>query len=210
MVGDMAHKTIAIDFDGCLCENKWPDIGEPNMPVFERAKQEQANGAKLILWTCRENKRLEDAVEWCAKHGLIFDAVNANTPENNELYGNDCRKIGADEYWDDKAVPVAFGIEGVGKDTPTIVNANGGKQSDSPYASAYFPPKAFLTVAKVVKHGRDKYGADPLGHENWRSLSRMENLDHALTHIMCYLAGDTQDDHLAHAATRIMFALETK
>ena len=26
------QKAIAIDFDGCLCENKYPDIGEPIFP----------------------------------------------------------------------------------------------------------------------------------------------------------------------------------
>lgn len=24
-------KIIAVDFDGTLCENKWPDIGIPNL-----------------------------------------------------------------------------------------------------------------------------------------------------------------------------------
>lgn len=203
-------KVIAIDFDGCLCENKWPDIGRPNLAIIDRAKKEQAAGAKLILWTCREYDALDAAITWCAEYGLRFDAVNANTPENLELYGNDCRKIGATEYWDDRAVQVAFGIAGVGQDAPTITNAHGGKQSSSPYASAYFPPRAFLTVAEVLKHGREKYGEDLLGEENWRKVTQIENIDHALTHIMCYLAGDAQDNHLAHAATRLMFALEAE
>lgn len=99
---------IAIDFDGCLCENAWPDIGRPNIPVIEKAKREQDAGAKLILWTCREGEMLEKAVNWCAGHGLEFDAHNANLPEMNALYGNDSRKIGADEYWDDKAVTITY------------------------------------------------------------------------------------------------------
>ncbi len=204
------NKVIAIDFDGCLCENKWPGIGRPNHTVIERAKREQAAGAELILWTCREDEALEAAVAWCANYGLHFDAVNENTKGNLDLYGNDCRKIGATEYWDDRAVTMSFGISGVGQDAPTVINEHGGKQSSSPYASAYFPPRAFLTVAEVLKHGREKYGEDLLGEENWRKVTQLENIDHALTHIMCYLAGDTQDDHLAHAATRLMFALETE
>lgn len=52
---------------------------------------------------------LEEAVEWCKAHGLTFDAVNANLPELIDLYKNDCRKINADIYIDDKAVnPVPY------------------------------------------------------------------------------------------------------
>ena len=92
----------AIDFDGTLCQNAWPGIGEPKPEVIEHFKRLRNDGHKLILWTCREGVRLAEAVEWCASHGLYFDAHNENLPELVELYGNDCRKIGADFYVDDK------------------------------------------------------------------------------------------------------------
>lgn len=92
----------AIDFDGTLCENTWPDIGSPKQSVIDHCKRLKADGHKLILWTCREGARLDAAVEWCKARGLTFDAVNANLPEQIELYGNDSRKIGADYYIDDK------------------------------------------------------------------------------------------------------------
>lgn len=98
------RKIIAIDFDGCLCENDWPRIGAPNWNVILRAKEEQAYGAGLILWTCRADDRLQEAVDACAQWGLVFDAVNDNLPERINLYGNNSRKVSADEYWDDKAV----------------------------------------------------------------------------------------------------------
>jgi len=98
------RKAIAIDFDGCLCENKWPDIGEPNWPVINQAKAEQQAGAGLILWTCRAGERLADAVQFCKSCGLEFDAVNDNLPERTAAYGANPRKVNADEYWDDKAV----------------------------------------------------------------------------------------------------------
>ena len=47
------NKIIAIDFDNTLFKTKWPDILEPIWEVIERAKEEQRNRAKLILWTCR-------------------------------------------------------------------------------------------------------------------------------------------------------------
>ena len=98
------RKAIAIDFDGCLCENDWPEIGAPHMDVINAAIDEKKNGAALILWTCRVGERLGEAVAWCAGFGLEFDAVNANLPERIAAYQNDCRKVNADEYWDDRAV----------------------------------------------------------------------------------------------------------
>ena len=98
------RKAIAIDFDGCLCENNWPEIGAPNMEVITAAIDEKNNGAALILWTCRVGEKLGEAVAWCAGFGLEFDAVNANLPERIAAYQNDCRKVNADEYWDDRAV----------------------------------------------------------------------------------------------------------
>ncbi len=97
-------KVIAVDFDGCLCASKWPDIGEPNWPIIRELIREQAEGAKLILWTCREGHQLQAAVMWCLNRGLKFDAINDNLPEHTETFGNNSRKVYADEYWDDKSV----------------------------------------------------------------------------------------------------------
>jgi hypothetical protein len=30
----MNKQIIAVDFDGTLCENKWPEIGEPNTELI--------------------------------------------------------------------------------------------------------------------------------------------------------------------------------
>ena len=98
------RKAIAIDFDGCLCENNWPEIGAPHMDVITAAIDEKNNGAALILWTCRVDEKLGEAVAWCERVGLVFDAVNDNLPERIAAYQNDCRKVNADEYWDDRAV----------------------------------------------------------------------------------------------------------
>lgn len=98
------RKAIAIDFDGCLCENAWPEIGAPNWTVIHAAQLAQREGAALILWTCRNGDLLTSAVEWCRERGLIFDTINENLPERLEHYGSESRKVSADEYWDDRAV----------------------------------------------------------------------------------------------------------
>ena len=59
----------AIDFDGTLCSNAWPDIGEPNTEVIRFLKREQANGAELILWTMREGETLEKNRVCAADYG---------------------------------------------------------------------------------------------------------------------------------------------
>lgn len=97
-------KAIAIDYDGTIALGSWPGVGEPNWPVIERAKAEAAAGAKLILWTCREGDKLLEAMAACAEWGLKFDAVNDSLPEWKEDWGCSPRKIGATEYWDDRAV----------------------------------------------------------------------------------------------------------
>lgn len=59
----MYSKIIAVDFDGTLCENKWPEIGEPKCAMISKLKKEQLAGAKLILWTCRGVCLLRKCVE---------------------------------------------------------------------------------------------------------------------------------------------------
>ena len=97
----MNSKIIAVDFDGTLCENKWPEIGEANEDMIYYLRKRQAEGDKLILWTCRVGDMLQKAVNWCYNHGLFFDAVNENLPEIIDSFGSDTRKIFANEYIDD-------------------------------------------------------------------------------------------------------------
>lgn len=117
-------KVIAVDFDGTLCENKYPEIGNPRLDVIDALKVRQVSGDKLILNTCREGELLNNAMEWCyTYHNLHFDSVNANLQERIEQYGGDCRKISADEYWDDKNVLIQM-IQSptMAKDKPDKVN----------------------------------------------------------------------------------------
>lgn len=100
------YKIIAVDFDGTLCVDAWPEIGEANLGAIGPLLHRIDKGDKAILWTCREGKYLDAALEWCGRWGIKFAAVNANLPERIAEYGGDCRKCSADEYWDDKAVTV--------------------------------------------------------------------------------------------------------
>lgn len=99
-------RTIAVDFDGCLHSGVYPDIGLPNSDAINRLIDNQNAGGKVILWTCRGGRDLEDAVIWCRNRGLRFDAINDNLPEHIAEFKNNSRKVYADEYWDDKAVHI--------------------------------------------------------------------------------------------------------
>ena len=93
----------AFDFDGTLCEDRFPEIGPVKLQAIEKAKAIKAEGNIIILWTCRVKDQLAAAVEFCRGYGLEFDYVNENVPENIEKYGNDCRKVYANHYVDDRA-----------------------------------------------------------------------------------------------------------
>lgn len=93
---------IAVDFDGVLCKDEFPDIGSPNYEVINLVHQLIDQGHEVILWTSRFDRLLDEAVEWCKLHGLQFTGVNCNAPSNLKKYGTDPRKIFADVYIDDR------------------------------------------------------------------------------------------------------------
>ena len=102
----------AVDFDGTLCENRCPDIGEPNIPLIEFLTLEQLKGNKVILWTMREGKLLEVAIDWLFEEfNFIPDAINDNHPLMKNLYGNNPRKVYADVYIDDHNAKNGFCVE---------------------------------------------------------------------------------------------------
>ncbi|WP_287656331.1 BT0820 family HAD-type phosphatase [Bacteroides sp.] len=94
---------IAIDFDGTIVEHRYPRIGKEIPFAIATLKQLQTERHLLVLWTVREGKLLDEALDFCRKRGLEFYAVNANHPE--EEVRNDmtspCRKVVADLYIDD-------------------------------------------------------------------------------------------------------------
>ena len=99
----------AVDFDGTLnIADTYPELGEPNTELIEFLKERRAAGDKIILWTCREGELLKTAVKYCNNYGLFFHAVNENLPENITYFGNNCRKVWAHHYIDDKNMISGF------------------------------------------------------------------------------------------------------
>ncbi len=95
-------------------------------------------------------------------------------------------------------------IPGIGPDAPAITNSKGGKQSSSPYDFTQVHPIYLFELSKLLKNGGKKYGK-----WNWMKIPTHEHLNHALIHIYGFLAGDTSEKHLIHAACRLYFAVVT-
>lgn len=94
---------VAVDFDGILCKNEFPEIGRPNYEMISFIMRLQDSGIETILWTSRVDEKLADAIKWCEDRGLHFTSINDNTPNNQEEYGTNPRKVYADIYMDDRS-----------------------------------------------------------------------------------------------------------
>lgn len=98
-------KIVAVDFDGTIVEDRFPEIGKPINEMVYLLHQLQAQGIELILWTSRDGEDLQKALDFCKTIRLSFAAVNENHPAVKALFDNDTRKVYADLYIDDKAIP---------------------------------------------------------------------------------------------------------
>ena len=98
----MKSYIIAVDFDGTIVEDAYPKIGKPMLFAFESLKQLQSQGHRLVLWTYRHGKTLDEAVEFCQKNGIVFYAVNSSFEEEKFDTSNQSRKIHADLFIDDR------------------------------------------------------------------------------------------------------------
>ena len=95
--------TIAIDFDGTIVEHRYPEIGPERPFATETLRMLIRDRHQLILWTVREGRLLDEAVEWCRQRGVEFWAVNRDFPEENiERNEHFSRKLKVDLFIDDR------------------------------------------------------------------------------------------------------------
>jgi len=108
---------LSVDFDGTLFEGSYPEKGAPKQDVIDKVKEFKECGAELVLWTCREEDALKEAVERCREVGLEFDAINDNTDSEKKYMSEKYKKTGekfasrkiyADFYLDDKSHNIEF------------------------------------------------------------------------------------------------------
>jgi len=111
-MADFSGTKIAVDFDGTIVDHEYPQIGKEKLFAFQTLKELEKLGARLILWTFRTGKELDEAVEYCKQNGIEFYAVNKNYPE--EIFDETVsRKIDADIFIDDRNIGGFPGWSGV-------------------------------------------------------------------------------------------------
>lgn len=104
---------IAVDFDGTLVRQDFPNISDEAPGAFRVLRKLQADGHKLILHTmrsdCPQRKYLQEAVNYCRERGIEFWGVNRN-PEQHTWTSSP--KVYAQVYIDDLAlgVPIKDGV----------------------------------------------------------------------------------------------------
>ena len=96
--------TIAVDFDGTIVEHRYPEIGREVPFATDTLKMLIKEGHRLILWSVREGKLLDEAVEWCRERGVEFYAVNKDYPEEGREDKNFSRKLKVEMFIDDRNV----------------------------------------------------------------------------------------------------------
>ena len=90
---------------------------------------------RLILWTVRKGKELDEAVEWCRQRGVEFYAVNKNYPEEKVDNESGYCKIDAELFIDDRNLG---GIPDWGKIYDMVMNQ---KSWDDVYSDDSTPKK---------------------------------------------------------------------
>jgi hypothetical protein len=108
----------------------------------------------------------------------------------------------ADQEHDDVYTPTLT-YTGLSPDAPITENESGGQQSAIEGRFDLIPPVAMFELAKIMEYGARRYAPN-----NWRKIPIDDHVNHALSHLFAYLAGDRQDDHLGHALARMAMAVE--
>jgi len=96
-------KTVCVDFDGTICKWAFPEEGALQEGVKTALQFFKAMGFKLIISSCRTNKKLNPKVykqqvriirDYLDKHEILFD----------EIDDGEQGKVVADYYIDDRAI----------------------------------------------------------------------------------------------------------
>ena len=91
---------IAVDFDGTCVTHEYPAVGR-DIGAQDVLRKLVRRGDKLILWTMRSGKELDDAVQWFADNDIPLYGIQVN-PEQSQWTKSP--KAYAQIYIDDAAL----------------------------------------------------------------------------------------------------------
>lgn len=95
---------FAIDFDGTIVTDKYPEIGDIIPEALDGMNELKKYGHKIIIWTCRSDNKLVEMKDFLMVNNIPFDYINENCPVKVAYYNNNSRKVGADYYIDDRMI----------------------------------------------------------------------------------------------------------
>lgn len=106
---------VAVDFDGTIVEDEWPNIG-PLKPYCKEALYylKHVLNCDIVIWTCRD-KELPQAIEFLKQNNVEYDSINCNCPNIQKMWPDspDCRKVFADIYIDDRSYHYSCGLDSI-------------------------------------------------------------------------------------------------
>lgn len=95
---------ISLDFDGLICENRYPDVGNILPNAKEVIGYLHSRGHEIVINTCRNGHYAENAKAYLTNQGIKFNHFNENSPKLIKRYNGDTRKISSDCYFDDRNI----------------------------------------------------------------------------------------------------------
>lgn len=107
---------ICVDFDGTCVTHEYPFIGKDigAVPVLKQLTEE---GHKLILFTMRDGKELDDSTNWFIKNDIPLFGVQRNPTQDN---WTDSPKAYGQLYIDDAALGAPLKVDKELSDRPFI------------------------------------------------------------------------------------------
>jgi len=90
----ICKKVIAIDFDGTVVRNRFPEMGKVVPYARESLVRLVKDENKLILYSMRENEQLQASVELLKSLGISLWGINNNPAQ--KYWAPEARKVHAD------------------------------------------------------------------------------------------------------------------
>lgn len=96
--------TISCDFDGTIVEGAFPGIGKLKKDADKFINKLYDLGFNILINTCRSGAYEGDAENFLKRVDIKYHYINNNLPQSIEYFKQDCRKLSADVYIDDKCL----------------------------------------------------------------------------------------------------------
>lgn len=107
---------IAIDFDGTCVTHEFPEVGK-EIGAARVIKRISDAGHKIIVYTMRDIKTIDDVMKWYDKHDIPIYSSNINP---SQKFWTNSRKIYAHLYIDDAALGCPLIYDSTLSDRPFV------------------------------------------------------------------------------------------